>query len=169
MGACSCLLSHGLDSVSFGFISADLCWSLPDLCSSPHSTSLILFVSHLALSTMTRSHKRAPPTPKRTPKRSKTKGKQKELPGGGGAWVVFLIRWCILSAWIQTKWPIFLLVSSTAVQASSNARQVHFGPGSSSAAAGGPSGPSRQHEEEDDPFLSSTDHQPLHQVSIIIF
>ena len=31
---------------------------------------------------MTRSRKRAPSTPKRTPKRSKTKGKQKELPGG---------------------------------------------------------------------------------------
>jgi hypothetical protein len=48
-------------------------------------------------------------------------------------------------------------------------RQVHFGSGSSSAAAGGPSGPSRQHEEGDDPFLYSADHQPLHQVSIVFF
>ena len=31
---------------------------------------------------MTRFCKRAPSTPKRAPKRSKTKGKQKELPGG---------------------------------------------------------------------------------------
>ena len=59
-----------------------LCSSLAHLSSSLCSTPLILFVSYFALYSMAGSRKRGPSTPKKTPKRPKTKGKQKELPGG---------------------------------------------------------------------------------------
>ena len=46
---------------------------------------------------------------------------------------------------------------------------AHLDQGSNPAAVGGPPGPSGQHWEGDDPFLSSTNPQPSHQVSTVGF
>jgi hypothetical protein len=87
--ACSCCQgdvtfthSHGLDSIAICLLRSHLCWSFADRACSTCSTLPILFALHLFWYTMAGSHKRAPSTPKRSPKRPKTKGKQKEYPCG---------------------------------------------------------------------------------------
>ena len=61
---------------------------------------------------------------------------------------------------------ILWLVSSTAAQASTGSRHVHFGSGSTSAAPGGPPGPTEQVLGGEDPFTTSIPAQPSNQVSI---
>ncbi|KAH8978653.1 hypothetical protein EDB86DRAFT_2992024 [Lactarius hatsudake] len=92
---------------------------------------------------MAGSRKRAPSTPKKTPKRQKTtrKSRTKQLPGGA------------------LEMSFQLDVPSTAAQASTASQHVHFDLGTTSVALGGPPGPSQQNLEGEDPFAGSSPAQ----------
>ncbi|KAH9169296.1 hypothetical protein EDB89DRAFT_2244762 [Lactarius sanguifluus] len=85
---------------------------------------------------MAGSRKRAPSTPKKTPKRQKTtkKTRAKQLPGGA------------------LEMSFQLDVPSTAAQASTGSQHVHFD-------LGGPPRPSQQNLEGEDPFAGSSPAQ----------
>ncbi|KAH9159457.1 hypothetical protein EDB89DRAFT_1183790 [Lactarius sanguifluus] len=100
---------------------------------------------------MAGSRKRAPSTPKKTPKRQKTtkKSRAKHLPGGA------------------LEMSFQLDVPSTAAQASTASQHVHFDLGTTSVASGaprqGPPRPSQQNLEGEDPFAGSSPAQASNQ------
>ncbi|KAN0135839.1 hypothetical protein V8E53_006291 [Lactarius tabidus] len=98
---------------------------------------------------MPRTCKRAPSTPKKTPKRPRSatnQSRQRELPGGAME----------MSFQLEVAPP-------DALQAKVAPRQVHFASDAPPAAPGSTAGPSGHHGGEEDVFLSSTPVQPPNQ------
>ena len=116
------------------------------------------------------SRKRAPSTPKRTPKRSRTaknQGQQRDLPGGALEMSFqlegkSLVEQCIHELML---WPV---PPADTLQAPAVPHHVHFEQEGPSSASGTPVGPSDHLGQEGDVFFTSTPLQPFNQVSLYL-
>ena len=136
---------------------ADLWLIFPNPCYIYHSNSQILLSSSFS---MPGARKRAPSTPKRTSKRSKTQEKRSELPGGALQTSFRLQGESLIKQSIHK-----LTLQSDALQTAGPSRHVHFAVDTLSAVPGPSAGPSHLGGEVEDPFFNSIPIQPPNQVS----
>jgi hypothetical protein len=115
--------------------------------------------------------KRAPSTPKRTPKRSRRLQAQNQdesivLPGGALQTTFQVDGKCSLVKQSVHQLTLWSAQPPNIAQAPAAPRHVHFAQNSVSATPGGSPGPTGHHSEGEDPFVTSTPVQPSNQVSI---
>jgi hypothetical protein len=113
------------------------------------------------------ARKRAPSTPKRTSKRSKTaksQEKQSELPGGALQTSFWLQGESLVKQGMH-KLTLCSYPPADALQTAGPSHHVHFTVDTLSAAPGTSAGPSHFGEEVEDPFFNSIPVQPPNQVS----
>ena len=110
------------------------------------------------------ARKRAPSTPKRTSKRSKTQEKWSELPGGALQTSFWLQGESLVKQSIH-KLTLWSDPPADALQTAGPLRHVHFAADTLSAVPGPSAGPSHLGGEVEDPFFNSIPIQPPNQVS----